>query len=73
MHFEIDKNSQGQWIWRLRAANGQIVAVSGESYVNKSACEHGISLVKSTAAQTPVQDKTTTRAGGILGSLYGKT
>lgn len=68
MHFEIDKNAQGQFIWRLRANNGQIVAVSGESYVNKADCVNGLNLVKSALSQTPVQDKTM-QMGGILGRM----
>ena len=58
MQFEIEKNEKGQYYWRLRAANNQIIAWSGESYVNKSDCERGIRLVKSTDASTPVVDKT---------------
>jgi Domain of unknown function (DUF1508) len=30
----------------LRAANGKIIADSGEGYVSKSDCQHGIELVK---------------------------
>ena len=71
MHFEIDTNAQGQWIWRLKAGNGKIVADSAESYTNRAACEHGINLVKSTDKNTPVQDLTVSKAKGLLGGLYG--
>jgi uncharacterized protein YegP (UPF0339 family) len=50
MKFEIDKNSVDQFIWRLKAANGKIIATAGESYVNKSDAQHGINLVKSTTS-----------------------
>jgi len=67
MHFEIDKNSQGQWIWRLRANNGRIVAVSGESYHNRVDCENGINLVKAVTSSTTVKD--VSGGAGILGGL----
>ncbi len=57
MTFEIYKDSDGLWRWRLRAANYQIIA-SGESYYNKSDCLHAINLVKKTTAYTPVDDLT---------------
>ncbi|MBL0405442.1 DUF1508 domain-containing protein [Microvirga aerilata] len=69
MHFEIDKNSQGQYIWRLKSNNGRTFAVSGESYHNKADCEHAIGLVKSAVPDTLVKDLTT--GAGILGGLYG--
>lgn len=52
MRFEIDRNSAGQYIWRLVASNGRIIATAGESYVNKADCIHGINLVKGTTSVT---------------------
>ena len=34
-HYEIFEDDAGEWRWRLRAANGEIIAQS-ESYVSKS-------------------------------------
>ena len=56
MIFEIYRDSKSQYRWRLFAENKKIVADSGESYYNKKDCEHGIDLVKSTDAKTPVYD-----------------
>ena len=56
MHFEI-YSSAGEYRWRLKAANGRIVAESGEGYGNRADCEHGIRLVRE-AAEAPVQDLT---------------
>ena len=53
MYFTIYKDAVGQWRWNLRAANREIIA-HGESYYNKADCEHVVSLVKSTTANTPV-------------------
>jgi len=57
-HFEIFKNKRGQYRWRLRAANNKIFADSAESYVRKSACMHGIRLLKSHSSKAKVTDKT---------------
>jgi uncharacterized protein YegP (UPF0339 family) len=44
-----------QWRWRLRAANGKIVASSGEAYFNRADAEAAIELVKSTGSATMVE------------------
>ena len=55
MHYEIYKDGQGQYRWRLRAANGEIVADSGEGYVAEDDCRRGIELVKG-SGDAPVQN-----------------
>lgn len=52
MKFQIFLTNQRQYMWRLLAANGLTIATSGESYVDKLNCEHGIGLVKSTTSLT---------------------
>lgn len=61
MYFEIYQQAQGlmsatsgQWRWRLRAANNEIIA-SGESYRNKQDCLAAIALVKTTNGNTPTR------------------
>ncbi|MEK6225571.1 MAG: DUF1508 domain-containing protein [Chloroflexota bacterium] len=56
--FELDKNARGEYIWRLRANNGRIVADSAESYHNRADCESGINIVKREAPMAPIQDLT---------------
>jgi len=45
MKYEYYKASNGNWYWRLKAGNGQIIA-SGEGYVNKADVLSVINLVK---------------------------
>ena len=52
MKFELYQDAQKYWRWRLKAANGEIVA-SGEGYVNRADAEHAVNLVMSTNKQTP--------------------
>jgi uncharacterized protein YegP (UPF0339 family) len=40
------KDAQGQWYWIYYATNGEEIARSSESYVNRSDCTHGIRLVQ---------------------------
>ncbi len=49
MRFELYRDAGGQWRWRLRARNGEIIAESGEGYVRREDCEHGINLVRQSA------------------------
>ncbi|MDP4024422.1 DUF1508 domain-containing protein [Methylobacterium sp. NEAU 140] len=46
MRFELYRDAGGQWRWRLRARNGEVVAESGEGYARREDCEHGIALVR---------------------------
>ena len=54
MYFQKYRDNKGEWRWRLRAANHETIAVSSESYIYESSCDHSIDLVKSTNANTPV-------------------
>ena len=40
------KDNRGHWYWIYYASNGEAIARSSESYVNRSDCEHSINLVK---------------------------
>jgi len=52
--FELYEDSAGQWRWRLRHDNGNIIADSGEGYDNKGDAENGIESVKQNAPGAPV-------------------
>lgn len=56
MKFHIYKDHKDEWRWRLKSANGKIIADSGEGYSSKQACQHGISLVKGTTNIQIVED-----------------
>jgi uncharacterized protein YegP (UPF0339 family) len=53
-YFKIYLDSQRQYRWRFTASNGKIIAVSSESYVRKTDCEHSIALIKRDAPSAPV-------------------
>jgi uncharacterized protein YegP (UPF0339 family) len=55
MVYYMYKDTVGQWRWRLRAENQQIIAVSGEGYYNKQDCRRAIDLVASSAG-SPVRE-----------------
>ena len=55
--FEVYKDARGKHRFRLKAGNGQIVAV-GEAYESMAACMGGIESIRATAPSAPVVDMT---------------
>ncbi|MFJ4263127.1 YegP family protein [Paenarthrobacter nicotinovorans] len=51
--FEIYKDSSGGYRFRLKAANGEVIA-TGESYTTKAAAKKGIESVKTNAGSVVV-------------------
>jgi uncharacterized protein YegP (UPF0339 family) len=51
--FQVYRGSDGQFYFRLHAANGEII-LSSEGYASKSNCQHGIDSVKENA---PIGDR----------------
>jgi uncharacterized protein YegP (UPF0339 family) len=43
-----------QWRWRLRAANGRIIATSGEGYNNRQDCLATLNTIRDEARGTPI-------------------
>lgn len=56
--FEVYTDKVGKFRFRLKAGNGEIIAV-GEAYNSKAAAFNGVESVKRTAAEATVDDKTT--------------
>ena len=56
--FQLYKDRKGEYRWRLRARNGEIIADSNEGYSSKASCKHGIDLVREQAASAVVEDQT---------------
>ena len=55
--FELYEDAAGKYRFRLKAGNGQIIAV-GEAYESKAAAQKGIDSVKRNAAEAQVVDQT---------------
>ncbi len=54
-HFELFKDKRGEYRFRLRARNGEIIAV-GEGYTAKAGCLNGIDSVKRNASTADIKD-----------------
>lgn len=54
--FELYEDKAGQYRFRLKARNGQIIAAS-EGYSSRSACENGIESVRKNAADATVEQE----------------
>jgi uncharacterized protein YegP (UPF0339 family) len=49
--FELYKSSNGEYRWRLKSSNGQVIATSGEGYTSKDGANNGIDAVKRDAGR----------------------
>ena len=54
--FELYTDKAGEFRFRLKATNGQVIATS-EGYVAKKSCENGIESVKKNAVDAPVVEE----------------
>ncbi len=46
MKYEIFRGLNGEWFWRLRAKNGEIIGGGGESYTRKHDVKRAIRLFR---------------------------
>lgn len=54
--YEVYKDKAGEFRFRLKARNGEIIA-SGEGYSAKAGCLNGINSIKENAPNAPVEEK----------------
>jgi len=53
--FEVYTDKAGEYRFRLKATNGQIIA-TGEGYVKKASCLNGIESVRKNVVDAPVEE-----------------
>ena len=51
MTFEIYQDNAKDYRWRLKSANGAILATSGQGYKAKADCKNGVDRIKQDAAE----------------------
>ncbi len=51
--FEVYKDAKGEYRFRLKAANGEVIA-TGEGYSSKNACLNGVESVKKNAPNAEI-------------------
>ncbi len=56
--FELYRDTTGEYRWRLRHQNGNIIADSAEGYSSKANAENGIQSVKENSPSAPTDDQT---------------
>jgi uncharacterized protein YegP (UPF0339 family) len=54
--FELYKDAKDEYRWRLKSANGQVIATGGEGYTSKAGAENGIEAVKKDAPGAAVKE-----------------
>jgi len=55
--FEIYQDTAGKYRFRLKAANGEVIAV-GEAYESKDGCKNGIESIKTNAPIAEIVETT---------------
>ena len=55
--FELYEDSAGDYRWRLRHENGNIIADSGEGYASKQKARQGIESVKENAPKASIDEQ----------------
>ena len=51
--FELYKDKKGEFRFRLKAGNGEII-LTGESYKSKDGCKNGIASIRKNAVDSPI-------------------
>ena len=54
--FEVYQDKRGEYRFRLKAGNGQVIA-TGEGYTTKKACMNGIASIRKNAPDARVDDQ----------------
>lgn len=60
--YELYKSKAGKWRWRLKARNGEIIAMASQGYSSKQAAKSGLESVRwnapfSRAVEVEVNDE----------------
>lgn len=55
--FEVYKDAKGEFRFRLKAGNGEVIAV-GEGYTSKAGCLNGIESIRKNAPEAKMVDLT---------------
>ena len=52
--FELYTDKGGEYRFRLKAGNGEVIALSSEGYSSKASAKNGIESIKKNAADAPI-------------------
>jgi uncharacterized protein YegP (UPF0339 family) len=55
--FEVYQDTSGEYRFRLKAGNGQVIA-NGQAYTTKKACLNGIESIRKNAPDATIDDQT---------------
>ncbi len=54
--FELYTSPNGEFRWRLKATNGQVIATGGEGYSSKASAKAGIASVRRNAPDAKLEE-----------------
>ncbi|NIM93984.1 MAG: DUF1508 domain-containing protein [Anaerolineales bacterium] len=56
--FQVYEDGKGEFRWRLRADNNEVIAISSEGYTRKESSMYVMDLVKKLSPISEVEDQT---------------
>jgi uncharacterized protein len=62
--FEVYQDKAGEYRWRLRATNSQILAIASQGYSDKRGATNAIESIKRAVADAPIEEKEGVAAAG---------
>lgn len=70
LHFFVYPDKKGEWRWRIKAGNGQVMADSGEGYGKKGNCLRAIDKIAIVfKTQDPIVITEGDEAGAVVAEL----
>lgn len=54
--FELYSDASGEYRWRLKATNGQVIATGGQGYKTERSAREGIASVKKNAVEAEIEE-----------------
>ena len=55
--FEVYEDRRGEYRWRLKARNGEILAVAEEGFASKDSCLRNIETVRKAATSAEISEE----------------
>ena len=56
LRFEIYEDAAHEWRWRLKAQNGEILAMASEGYLTRQGAERSVLIMQASAGSASVKE-----------------
>ena len=56
LRFEIYKDAASEWRWRLKARNGEILAMASEGYITRQGAQRSVLIMQASVGSAAVKE-----------------